>query len=427
MAINQDFINILKVSGQRLDVSPSLSGPTTLRRGFPVPSSSKVARLQLVMDEDGVLDWEEAASVIPGLARRRRGLNANSSDGAQLVEFPKLEPSKVTEFLSKQDDRMTPKRGLRAFDSVSGKLVPMKVPQTGKILLMVHGTFSNSDNVIQSFLNTKHGKEFLNSCIERYGKNIFFFDHPTISVGPIFNAIDLNRELGGTTAEIDIIAHSRGGLVTRWWCEACDPNGVRCKNAILVGSPLAGTGLAAPPNIRKTLRLLTNYGHALSLAASTASMAVPVVAVVNTLLQVITSFTSVAASTPIADSVMAMIPGLFGQSRVGNNPELLRLHLMQGKSERYAAVQSNFESEEIGWRFWKIFSGQRILDNATDIVFEGPNDMVVDTPSMTYLGERLLIAKERTHDFGKSSSVHHVNYFDHLATIEHFRKILKLV
>lgn len=428
MNINQEFLNTLKSSSnQRLDVTSFDQGQSSLRRGASAHWSPKTARVQLVMDGDGVLDWEDAAPMIPGIASRRRGRAGAENEGAKLVEFSRLEPSKVTEFLAKQDKWLTPANGIRAYDHTNKSLVgDVAIPTTGRILLFIHGTFSNSDNVFKSLQATPHGDKFLESCSQRYGGNIFSFDHPTMSVGPLLNAIDLNRVLGKSKAQIDIISHSRGGLVTRWWCEAFDADGARCRNAILVGAPLAGTGLAAPPNIRKTLKLLTNYGHALKLASDTASLAVPVIAVASTLLQVITAFTSLGAKTPLADMAMALIPGLFGQSRVGNNPELLRLHQLNGNMDRYAAVQSDFATEAVGWKFWKYFNGERILDYATDVLFDGPNDMVVDTASMRYLSKESIIPKSRTLDFGKSDRVHHVNYFDFPETIEHFRTVLGL-
>ncbi len=124
----------------------------------------------------------------------------------------------------------------------------------------------------------------------------------------MLNAWDLQQFVGGSNASIDIVAHSRGGLVTRWWCEQFDPQADRCKNAILVGSPLAGTGLAAPPNIRKTLQLLTSYGNAISGATKLTSAAVPIMGLVSTLLSVVTSVTSLAAKNTAGRRIVSNDP-----------------------------------------------------------------------------------------------------------------------
>src|SRR5208283_5185534 len=96
---------------------------------------------------------------------------------------------------------------------------------------------------------------------------ILAFDHPTLSVSPMLNALDLARRLDGSKADIDVVCHSRGGLVTRWWLEAFDrPIGKR--RAVLVGAPLEGTNLAAPPRLRYVLSWFSNLNRVVGAAAS---------------------------------------------------------------------------------------------------------------------------------------------------------------
>ena len=88
------------------------------------------------------------------------------------------------------------------------------------------------------------------------------------------------------------------------------------------------------------------------------------------------------------DALVALIPGLAGQSAVSNNHEINRLRLGPcAVDPMYYVVKSNFETENPGWKFWKNFRKGRIGDIAADIVFPGKNDLVVDTASMTDLGE----------------------------------------
>ena len=225
--------------------------------------------------------------------------------------------------------------------------------------------------------------------------------------------------------KVDFIAHSRGGLVCKWLKEMIDPNGINCRKMILAGSPLAGTGLAAPPNIRKTINLLTGIGNAVGGAVGLASLAVPILSVVEALLKVLTSITRFAAKTPIADAAIAMVPGLFSMSRVGNNPELKRL-LMSGVTNPtdYYAIQSNFEPTDPAWKFWRMFRKERLANFATDVIFDGDNDLVVDTSSMGQLAGSSRVAKSRTLDFGVSETVHHLNYFQQPKTHEFLSKIL---
>lgn len=431
--INPEFFdNLSNASTGKISIGHFEGEMSSARRGLIPRRSSRVVNLRLARCGDDLVDWVEAPPAIPGMKKRRRGAGS-SVDAANMISFEKIAPSQIVDLLISQDKKLTPDQGLfrlvllgkatYRFDECT------KLPDSGKVLLFIHGTFSKGENTLAALLSTQDGKDLLGTALNAYGKNVFFFNHPTISVSPMLNAWDLQQFVGGSSASIDIVAHSRGGLVTRWWCEQFDPQALRCKNAILVGSPLAGTGLAAPPNIRKTLKLLTSYGNAISGATKVASAAAPVLGLVSTLLSVITSVTSFAAKTPLADGLLAMIPGIHAQSRIGNNQELLRLHQFNAKPDRYAAIQSNFESEDIGWRFWKYFNGETLKDKAKDLatnaIFDGKNDLVVDTDSMTVLTNTLRINPQRLFDFGTTSSVHHTNYFAQTKTVEHIRKILK--
>jgi hypothetical protein len=117
---------------------------------------------------------------------------------------------------------------------------------------------------------------------------------------------------------------------------------------------------------------------------------------------------------------VALIPGLAGQSAVSNNHEINRLRLGPcAVDPMYYVVKSNFETENPGWKFWKNFRKGRIGDIAADIVFPGKNDLVVDTASMTDLGEsefKLKFAGDPC-DFETSDTVWHCNYFRQDKTI----------
>jgi len=58
------------------------------------------------------------------------------------------------------------------------------------------------------------------------------------------------------------------------------------------------------------------------------------------------------------------------------------------------------------------------------VIFDGANDLVVDTSSMGQLGLSSTNAKARTLDFGTSETVHHLNYFQQKETFQFLRKTL---
>ena len=424
-------VDLQKAARGSSQVSDQIYSPgTRMFRSSRRPTPSDRVRFQLV-DVDGILEWEETQGCLPELGPTRRGRSgASTTEGVVLqMEFDRLPPSQITQFLTERDKKLTPKQGLRVYDSDTKHLVPVtEVPKTGSALVLVHGTFSNGDNLLNGFQYTQAGSAFLDQAIKVYGTGrVFSFDHPTLSVGPLLNAIDLHRRFQGSKVKLDLICHSRGGLIARWLCDVIDPNADRCRKALLVGSPLAGTGLAAPPNIKKTINLFTRLANVAGRLAGLGAFGVPLLAVVECLLRVVSSITTFAAKTPAVDAVMAMVPGLFAMSRVGNNPELLRLlDNVHSDATRYFAIQSNFEPEDPTWKFWRMLRKDRVRHAMADAIFDGKNDLVVDTSSMNQLSTngKLKVPQKQTYDFRKSETVHHLNYFHQQETIDFLSDML---
>lgn len=385
--------------------------------------------MMTLTEDDGVLRWEEGAGVVglPG-RRARRGARVSGDIVAQ-YKFEKLEPSKVGSFLANLDADMTPNQGMRRWERGAGataKADDATLPLTPvvntsaqkRILLIVHGTFSNSDNIIRQLLKTAEGRALINS--PEYDE-VLAFDHSTLSVSPVLNALDLTRFFAHCNLPVDVVCHSRGGLIARWWVEGFGARAQGERRVLFVGSPLAGTSLAAPPRLRAALDYLTNVGSALGKISGLASLAVPFMSVAAGLFKVISSVTSFGANTPLIDAAVAMIPGLAGQSRVGNSPELLRLRANNGNvPQDYFAVLSNFEPAAVGWAFWKKFVKWKdnLANLGADLVFEGENDLVVDTSSMTDLFDSVNIPQTHIRNFGTTDYIHHTNYFQQSETIK---------
>ena len=402
------------------------------RRGARVADPTR--SLTLVEDENGVLLWEDGAVMARPVTGLRRGYRAAGAGAAGVVEqivVEPLEPSAVGKTLTGFDQRLTPNQGLRSI--VKGNLLQpdegLKPVENGRILLFIHGTFSESQAILNQLSGAGHdtGQALLGRATKHYDQ-ILAFDHPTLSVSPMLNALDLARRLDGTKADIDIICHSRGGLVTRWLLEAFDrPLGQR--RAVLVGAPLEGTSLAGPPNIRRVLGWFSNLNRVLGAATSM----IPFLSVVSCLARLTATVTSVMAS-PLVDAAMAMVPGLSAMSRTSNSFELARLNMTRDKRPEYFAVKSNFKPDDPGWKFWEYFVDQPLL-RAAHAIFPGENDLVVDTASMTVLestagdgGARRVgdIPPDRVHDFGQRRDVYHTNYFAQAATCQKIAEWLQI-
>lgn len=425
--LNQKVVSILDDHMHDIDVHDptdalKLKNPVSvMRRGGRRRISNNVQTLSLV-DTGELLTWEPGLiSKRPLNRRRRKGLSTTPDEVLKQIKFETLPPNQVMEFLTNLDKKLTPNQGIRKL--TDGRLKKNEpLPQEGRVLLLIHGTFSNNENFLKNLKSTSHGKEFLKQAMREYKQQVFVFDHPTLSVSPIHNALDLAEEFRDSNAVVDVISHSRGGLVTRWWFEAFSPRPEQRGKAVLVGSPLAGTGLAAPANIRSTLKLLTNYGRALGTISGFASTAVPLLVGVTGLMKVLTSITSFAANTPLADAVVSLVPGLNGQSRAGDNADLRRLrNLAFSQTRSYYAIRSNFEPEDPGWKFWRYFTNpaKHGLNAITDKIFSSENDLVVDTASMHDLSDNLLIPDTHIYTFPTGDDVHHLNYFQQQETIQH--------
>jgi len=90
------------------------------------------------------------------------------------------------------------------------------------ILLIVHGTASCCDHILSEIKLAEGGGKFLSDAARHYSA-VLAFEHPTISMSPVLNALDLSAALEPYgNCNVDIVCHSRGGLVASWWMHVVD-------------------------------------------------------------------------------------------------------------------------------------------------------------------------------------------------------------
>jgi pimeloyl-ACP methyl ester carboxylesterase len=412
-------------------------GSQRRRKAFQPRDYSGLATLSLV-DDNGVLQWvyEPPARGPSGRRRRRGALRAVGAQPVRQISFRETAPNQVIASLEELDEKLTPKRGLRRYRPAEtggpGTLEPVNGPLKieGRVLLLVHGTFSKSDMFVEQFAAVPKPKgNFLDRASASDYDAILAFDHPTLSVSPWINALDLEEALSGVTGPIDVICHSRGGLVVAWWLRNAKR---KVDNVIFVGSPLEGTSLAAPANLRSALQFLAGTFKALEATSAGLATILPFMAAVTGLAKVCGGILRLGASTPLADAAVVVVPGLAGQSRVGNNAELRCLHRpVWVSTPAFHAVVSNFEPADTDanwWEVWKHFANPKMkaLDFGADVIFRDRlNDLVVDTESMTRICDGG-IKFATQHDFLTSRNVHHCNYFQQPETVDYFCTVLKI-
>ena len=410
------------------------------RGGLSAPVPETPRSMILVDRGDGALEWRDPPSIsakVPTPGAPRRSFRDIVEGVVPLVTIPieDLPPNKVVEKLASWDQILTPNQGLRIL-SPSGVLSGISdVPPVtnnsdgtpGRILLIVHGTFSNSDAIFDQLKQVESNSQFLVWARGRY-QHILTFDHPTMSVSPVLNALDLTRYFANVSTPVDVICHSRGGLVTRWWLEAFAGAKVGPRRVVFVAAPLGGTSLASPDRIRKSFDLFTTVGTYLKQAGEIASVFTPFATIAVGLMRIFVAVTGAVAYTPLADLFFSAVPGLGAMSRVGNNTELNRLQLPGALPQLpdYFAVYSDFQMEKAGWKFWKLFQdpGLRAASWGASLIFQQANDLVVDNRAAIEVFQGKGISDSRRCVIETNGQIYHTNYFLQTRVLSAFQQFL---
>jgi len=129
-----------------------------------------------------------------------------------------------------------------------------------RVLLLVHGTGSRTHSAFSSI-----PAALMDELNRRYGGRVLGFDHPSVGWTPTENVAWLGEHLAASNAtlDVDIVAHSRGGLVARMLAErpadnALASGALRVGTIVFVGTPNAGTALAAFERIGQFIDRMTN-------------------------------------------------------------------------------------------------------------------------------------------------------------------------
>ena len=390
------------------------------------PPGDPRAAVRLVRDEE-MLRWVYEPPLqrrrLDGARRAWRSYGVQAQDTVQRIAFRELGANQLTQALVQLDERLnpalagmaSPAQGLRRWDGQGWAPLPegFAAALQGRVLVLVHGTFSASAMYAEEFAATDDGRALFERLQAGYAA-VLAFDHATLSVAPWLNALALRDALAGCGAELDVVGHSRGGLVLSWLLRLAPTLPVR--QALFVGSPLAGTSLAAPDRIRQALDTLASLADALAESALRSGAALPpavhaLALGVGGLACVVGRVLQLGARLPLADAAVGLVPGLLAQARVSNNLELAQLYPLDTRAD-VQAIGCSFRPSQVDepvWKVWKRIAnlkGQAMYYGA-DLIFDQPNDLVVDHVSMQALGGRAL----PFHDLGTSATTHHCNYF----------------
>ena len=301
--------------------------------------------------------------------------------GGKLIEF------KVREWdRDRHPDRVSaygPDRSLTELDDAAWARL-----SKGRCLLFIHGTF---DTVAGCF--TRMPDATLAELNHRYGGRMIGFDHPTLADSPIDNARAFFQVVGDHRLDVDIVCHSRGGLVTRAIAErpsdlaTMGPN-VRVGTSVLVGSTTNGSWLADIGHWNELIDRLTTM---LSFA--------PVPAAVDALESVFALVRSLAVEVDHdLAGLDAMAPTRPYLKEVNAHPTL-----RPGGS--YRAILSDYEPSDPDL---KAFFADEFKDS---VIFKGPNDGMVGVDEILGDGIASPFPIADPCRFDRSEAVEHANYF----------------
>lgn len=256
----------------------------------------------------------------------------------------------------------------------------------GRALLFVHGTFSRAHTGF-GLLPTA----FIEQMHERYGGRVFAFDHFTLSQDPRTNVEWLIDQIPDRAKlDVDIICHSRGGLVSRELAErqaelSLGSRSITVRRIAFVGSPNNGTVLADPKHFGD---LIDTYTSLLNLAPDTG-----VLEVIQTVISVVKQIA--VGTLEGLDGLTSMRPG--GDFLKGLNKET-------PASGTYFALASNYEPEKGGFT-------DSLADVLADAIFGSENDLVVPTGGVSEANGSPLFPIERLHTFPATDGIQHTRYF----------------
>lgn len=258
---------------------------------------------------------------------------------------------------------------------------------SGRSLWFVHGTFVNTPSAFRAFPT-----DVLAALSAAYGGRVAALDHHTLGLSPIENA-DLARELvpDGLELEVDIVCHSRGGLVSRALAgQGTDPV-FNVRRIVHVASANHGTALATPTNLVPLIDRITTMVNLLPDGPATL-----VEAALTSVLVVVKI---------IAKYGLAGIPGLAAMDSAGEF--LTGFNGTELSVEQYG-VAADF-SPSGGWRAMTLRNLQNV---AVDRVFgTAANDLVVPTAGVYEGEDAMTIPEHRRLVLPRERGVYHASFF----------------
>lgn len=342
-----------------------------------------------------------------------------------------------------------PLTGELSFTPVSGDSLSTS---EGPLLIFVHGTASSLAGSFGGLWKSQAGQQAMPALHGKYGVRAFGWEHRSLTVSPIDNALALAEQLPDG-AELHLVTHSRGGLVGELLCLGSRSDPKVFDEALDDGSPLVdrlfapdramGTELGLPrlgddatkahaaarkmqlAAFRRLIEVLDRKRFTISRFVRVACPARGTtlasgrldrwLSVLNTLLER-TAFDAATGgvASDLLEFVLAVVkertdprtlPGLEAMMPASPLVRLLNLPQLELAAD-LSVIAGDVEGDSI-WSRLKLV--------VTDWFYGGEHDLVVNTPSMLGGGRRRSGGARYLRDQGPA--VTHFNYFTNARTV----------
>lgn len=370
------------------------------------------------------------ATSTPERRRDRRGFFTDliySKVKAMVLKFAaRIVVGQAMKFLERKVER-----GIVVIDSENSEqwrrvenMSSVRLPQdrAARVLLLVHGTFSSTAGSFGALSGTPWGRAFLAGTLANYDV-VIGFDHRTLCEDPLTNAVDLLERLQGGkwthAPQVDAIAFSRGALVLRSLVEHLLPASnwaARFDRAVFVGCTNGGTTLAEPENWHALVDLYTNLATGAARLLGMMPQATAPMKILSEAIQGLGALVKFMATEVVTTNG---VPGLAAMEPDGEFiTKINKTQPGQQTPDRtwYYAITSEFEARVLGNDHEPKELPHRLVlalaDGFVDqLMKDAPNDLVVDTASMTKIDPQAGQFVRDTFDFGATPQVYHLNYF----------------
>lgn len=279
---------------------------------------------------------------------------------------------------------MAHRDGTMGADATADLLVQL---DRGPFLMLVHGFLGRCPSTFGGLLADT---ALFSALHDRYDGRVLLFDHPTMHLSPQDNATFLLGRLPtDRTLDVDVLAHSRGGLVTRQLAHQPGGPPPRIANLVHIAAPNAGTTLASNDKLGDLLDVFTNL---VSLFPDPGSSVV-LEAVMELVKQV-------------AQGAFGGLPGIAAMDPANAELAALNTHPPTGSVRAITTDYEPASSESLG---------AKALDVLVDALFGTANDLVVPTDGVFDAGSYVIADPFRAISAAGEVPLTHTTFFRNAA------------